>query len=185
MLKTVRLYGHLGKTFGKTFKFDVKTPAEAVAALKATVPGFTEYMIQHSAPGYHVFTGKTNLGAEQLAYPAENVIKIVPVVSGAGGNGGFLQTILGIVLIVVGVWFNQPWLINIGISLTLGGIAQMLFAPPKPTAPEDRERSENKPSYAFDGPVNTSQQGNVVPVGYGRMIIGGQVITAGMYVESI
>lgn len=186
MLKTVKLYGHLGKTFGKTFSFDVKTPAEALAALKATVPGFTEYMLKHSEPGYHVFTGKVNLGTEQLAYPAENIIKIVPAITGAGK--GIFQIILGVVLIAVGYFFPGPWtpyLYKIGAGLIIGGIAQILFAPPVPNAPEERERPDNKPSYSFDGPVNTAQQGNVVPVGYGEMIIGGQVITAGLYVESL
>jgi predicted phage tail protein len=54
MLKTVRLYGHLARKFGREFKFHVTSPSEAVAALKATVPGFEAYMISHSAPGYHV-----------------------------------------------------------------------------------------------------------------------------------
>ena len=39
-MKTIRLYGELGKRFGREFKLDVQSPAEAVRALRVIVPGF-------------------------------------------------------------------------------------------------------------------------------------------------
>jgi predicted phage tail protein len=33
-------------------------------------------------------------------------------------------------------------------------------------------------SYLFNGPVNTTEQGNPVPVLYGRLIVGSQVVSA-------
>ena len=184
MLRTVRLYGVLAKKFGRQFKFDVNSPKEAVAALRATVPGFEAHLLEHSEPGYHVFTGKENIGVDQLHHPTNQDIRIVPAITGAK-EGGVLQTILGIVLVVVGVWFMQPNITALGVSLIVGGVAQMLFAPPKPKQASERENPNNRPSYSFDGAVNTSQQGNPVPVGYGRLIVGSQVISAGMYVSSI
>lgn len=44
-----------------------------------------------------------------------------------------------------------------------------------------KDSAENKPSYNFNGAVNTTAQGNPVPLGYGRMIIGSAVISAGIY----
>lgn len=46
-----------------------------------------------------------------------------------------------------------------------------------------RQDPDNKPSYAFGGPVNTTAQGNPVPIGYGQREIGGAVISAGIYTE--
>lgn len=189
MLRTVRLYGALAKKFGREFKYDVNSPREAVAALKATVPGFEAHMIEHSAPGYHVFTGKKNIGVNELTHPTNQVIRIVPAIVGSK-KSGVLQTILGIVLVVVGVFTTifgdySGSVIQLGVSLIIGGVAQMLFAPPKPKNAGEREDPNNRPSYSFDGPVNTAQQGNCVPVGYGRLIVGSQVISAGMYVESL
>jgi predicted phage tail protein len=189
MLRTVRLYGALAKKFGREFKYDVNSPQEAVAALKATVPGFEAHLIEHSEPGYHVFTGKENIGVDQLAHPTNQVIRIVPAIVGAK-KSGTLQTILGIVLVVVGVFTTifgdySGSVIQLGVSLIIGGVAQMLFAPPKPKTAGEREAPNNRPSYSFGGPVNTAQQGNCVPVGYGRLIVGSQVISAGMYVESL
>ncbi|HHH1307693.1 TPA: tail assembly protein, partial [Yersinia enterocolitica] len=37
--------------------------------------------------------------------------------------------------------------------------------------------------YAFGGPVNTVAQGNPIPIGYGERIIGGAIISAGIYTE--
>jgi predicted phage tail protein len=44
---------------------------------------------------------------------------------------------------------------------------------------------ENKPSFLFDGPVNTIAQGHPVPVGYGEMYVGSAVISAGIVTEEI
>ncbi|MDP1619716.1 tail assembly protein [Sulfuriferula sp.] len=182
MLKTVRLYGHLARQFGREFKFHVASPAEAVAALKATVPGFEAYMIAHSAPGYHLFTGRQNIGQQQLAHPTGDIIRIVPAIAGA--KQGVLQTVLGVVLLAIAYIFpvTAPYLGPAGISLILGGISQMLFAPHKS---DGNAKPNNLPSYAFNGAVNTAQQGNPVAIGYGRMVVGSQVIAAGLYVESL
>jgi predicted phage tail protein len=137
-------------------------------------------MISHSAPGYHVFTGKQNISEQQLSHPTGDIIRIVPAIAGA--KQGVLQTILGVVLIVVGVLYGVQQFVQLGAALVLGGISQMLFAPHKSDGPA---KPDNLPSYAFNGAVNTAQQGNPVPIGYGRMVVGSQVIAAGLYVESI
>lgn len=178
-MREVRLYGHLGRRFGRVFRFDVQSPAEAIRALRANLEGFEAYLFEHSAPGYHVFVGRRNIGKEDLSVESEDAaIRIVPVVAGAGH--GVFQTILGAVLVVVGVFFEQPWLVNIGASMVVGGIAQMLIRPPGPATP-----ANNQPSYCFNGPVNTTAQGNPVPICYGAMIVGSQVVSAGLSVEQI
>jgi predicted phage tail protein len=196
---TVLLYGHLGKRFGRRHRYEVRSPAEAVRALCATIPGFRVYLAEHSAPGYRVLVGTESRDLETLAYPAREAIKIVPVTAGAGrglgsvilgaalfmisGPGGWLANTLymeaGVSLVTagaIGVMAGQ-----IGVSLMLGGVSQMLA--PQPKTPGAPDRPENKPSYAFDGAVNTAAQGNPVPVCYGRLIVGSQVISAGMVAE--
>jgi predicted phage tail protein len=176
---SVLLYGHLGKRFGRRHAYDVRSPAEAVRALCATIPGFRAYMLAHSRPGYRVLVGKDPRDLDTLALPADEAIKIVPVTAGAGSGIG--NVILGVTLITIGVMTGMPIITNIGVSLTLNGVAQMLSPQPKTQGAPDRP--ENKPSYAFDGAVNTAAQGNPVPVCYGRLIVGSQVISAGMVAE--
>lgn len=185
-MREVRLYGALGKRFGRSFNLDVSSPREAIAALRANLDGFEAYMYQNSAPGYHVFVGKNNVGEDNLhVNSSRGVIKIVPVIAGAK-KGGLFQTILGAILIAasliipVGPW--TPYMQKIGIAMVVGGVMQMIFAPPKL---ENLEDAENTPSYAFNGPVNTVAQGNPVPICYGRMIVGSQVVSAGFSSEDI
>ena len=59
-----------------------------------------------------------------------------------------------------------------GASLMLGGVAQML-APPI-----DSDTEDNEQSYLFDGAVNSAKQGTPIPILYGRLTVGGAVISA-------
>lgn len=178
---TVKLYGHLGKKFGRIHRFDIKTPAEAIRALKANFSEFGQYLIEHSAPGYRIVTDLGPRSVEQLAEPGGKSIKIVPVVAGAKA-AGLGQIIEGAVLVAVGYFTGFAPIAQIGIAMMIGGASQMLFGPPSQPGPNN---TKNNPSYAFSGPVNTTAQGNPVPVCYGRMMVGSQVISGGMYAAPI
>jgi predicted phage tail protein len=53
--------------------------------------------------------------------------------------------------------------LNLGLvaSMALGGVVQMLS--PQVSGLRMRQEPDNKPSYAFGGPVNTTASGNPVP----------------------
>ena len=181
-MKEIRLYGELGKKFGKSFILDVKNVREALIALKVVVKGFSQYMAKHSKDNFHVFIDKQDIDETEINYPVgtREIIKIVPAI---GGSGGFFKIIVGAILTAV-LW-NTPYA-SIGISMMLGGVSEILFAPPKPNTSTQREKQvENKPSYVFDGPVNTTAQGHCVPVAYGQLRVGSQVISAGLYAEAL
>lgn len=201
-MKTVMLYGFLGRKFGRVHRYDVKTPAEAVRALSVTLKGFRKTLVDGGA--YRVLIGgKQELERAQLRDPSSDreTIRLVPVVSGAGRGLG--QIILGAAIIGAAFFTGGASIaaggfmsagitttfwggiaVGIGSSLVLGGVSQMLFSPKQTSGTVDR--AENKPSYTFDGAVNTAAQGNPVPVFYGGpLIIGSQVISAGLSVEQI
>lgn len=181
-MREVRLYGELGRRFGRVHHFAIKNAAEAVRALRANFPGFEREFLA-IAERYRIIVGRTRLSeARELLDPSgdREVIRIIPVVAGAK-RAGVLQTIIGIFVIAVGVFVPGPWspyLINAGLALTLGGVIQMLTPVPKLKAGEDK--TKNNASYVFSGPINVAAQGNPVPVGYGRLIIGSAVISAGL-----
>ncbi|MDR0701334.1 MAG: hypothetical protein LBF61_02825 [Azoarcus sp.] len=177
---TVLLYGALRKKFGKYHRFAIRTPAEAIRALSANFPEFKQHLIEHSTPGYHVLTGRESRDVHTLAHPADEVIRIVPAVAGA--KNGVLQTIIGVVLIVASYWTGGSTF-NVGMAMLIGGITTMLSKPPKTKGPA--ERPDNLPSYGFDGPTNTTAQGNPVPICYGRGRIGSQVVSAGFSTVAI
>lgn len=187
-LTTVKLYGRFGVTFGRSFRLAVSTPAEALRALAAQLPGFEQYLTEakDKGMGFAVFIGKDNLKEDQLDTPAgHREIRFAPVLLGSKKNGVF-NIILGVVLIVIGVIGNiyGGWgtpFIQAGIGMIIGGVAQMLAPTPKGNGAGDRP--ENRPSYSFNGPINTQAQGNPVPVAYGEVICGSAVISAGITSE--
>lgn len=192
----VLLYGHLGARFGRVHRYDARTPGEAVRALCATLPGFRQALIEGGA--YRVLRGgREALGADDLRTPhsERDTLRIVPVVAGAGKGLGSI--LLGAALVGLSLWMppvgfgaagsftatiGNSVMRSIGTSLIFGGVSQALASTPKS---QQVEAVSNKPSYAFDGAVNTAAQGNPVPVCYGRLIVGSQVISAGLSVEQI
>lgn len=187
-LRTVRLYGTLVGRFGREFKVVAGSAAEAVDALCYLLPGFKQFLATAHGRGmkFAVFYDRQNLSEEQLKDPpGDAVIRIAPVLTGSKRNG-VLQTILGVVLIVVGVIGNiyGGWgtpFIQAGIGMVVGGVAQMLA--PSPKGQNGREDPGNQPSYAFSGPVNTQAQGHPVPAAYGQTWTGSAVISAGIFAE--
>lgn len=203
-MKNILLLGELGKRFGRDFRLDVKTPAEAIRALCANFPEFERFVgdSHKRNVAYRVLVGKQNITAEQLHDPAgAQEIKIVPVIAGAGGGVGTF--IIGAALIVASFYIpGSIFAINaalatgisvttmasaaffVGVALTLSGATQMI-SPTNSSASDPSERPENQPSYVFNGAVNTTAQGQPVPVGYGRLKVGSAVISAGITVEEI
>ena len=195
-MATIILLGELGRQFCRRHKMVVASAAEAVRALSANFPTFERELVSSGerGVGYKVLVGRDELNLERLHEPSgQQRITIAPVISGAGGNG-LGQIILGAALIAVAWWNPMGWaaagsflsqatLYSVGTSMILGGVAQMIAPTPKSSDPS--ERPENKPSYAFNGAVNTTAQGQPVPVGYGRLIVGSAVISAGIDVDEV
>ena len=187
MLKTIKLYGVLGKKFGKEFKLAVESTREAVKALSVQVPGFEQFMLTAHEHGmaFAIFQDDENIGENQIDFDTgAEVIKIVPRVLGAGGDNGILQVVLGVAMIVVGYFTfcattaYGAALIGAGIGMTVGGIAQMLM--PKVSA-QDQNQDGNKSNFGFGGAVTTIAQGNPVPILYGQREVGGFIVNAGQY----
>lgn len=191
-LREVRLYGHLGRTFGRLHKLAVLTAAEAVQALCVVVPGFERaFLGEDGRSRYHVFVGRgqrrTALALEQATDPvgAAETIRIVPVVAGAKSGG--LSIILGAALMYFAPWVGGVEFgfgaaagsvtMVVGKALILGGITQLL-SPQQQSGASTTD--QNTPSYNFDGPVNTVQEGLPVPVAYGRVFVGSVVVSSGI-----
>jgi predicted phage tail protein len=192
----VHLHGHLADEFGHFFDLDVHSPAEAVRALCANFQDFSGYLIRNNLPGYYVRVSDGYRDGPQIRnLSGREPIHFIPVVAGGGDGKGLLSIVAGVALIAfsgpIAGAFGSAGLTAVtgarvgafGLALSLGGVSQLLFRPPKPAKPN--ERPENKPSFIFDGPVNTIAAGHPVPVGYGELIVGSAVISAGIITEDI
>ncbi|WP_321866766.1 tail assembly protein [Paraburkholderia tropica] len=187
-VRTIRLYGTLGAQFGRVHRLSVSSTAEAVRAMCVILPGFERFMMTAKDNGltFAVFNGRRNLAEGDLDHPVgDDDIRIAPVIIGSK-NGGVFQTILGAVLVVVGAvatYFGGGigvGLMKVGAVMMLGGIVQMLSPQATTTSSSSGDSSA---SYYFSGAVNSSAQGDPVPLAYGRMRVGSKVISAGIYTE--
>ena len=211
MLRKVKVYGHLAEHLGQsTFEALARTPAEAMRFLLCNFPELRGLM----RDGYYkVAVGRNDLQLvdhpEQLSYPVGQTddIRIIPVVSGAGGGAG--KILLGAALIAVAIAAPGVGLFGggaagfgvvagatgtaatlaaaggtIGLALVLGGTAQLLS--PTPQVPDfDGDPRNNADNFSFSGVQNVSREGVPVPVAYGEVITGSVVISAGLNVEEI
>lgn len=193
-IRTIRLYGSLGAKFGRVHRMAVNSAAEAIHALGIVIPGFTTELVGSKQRGvaYATFVGTRNISqAEEFQLPpGSDDIRIAPVLMGSK-RGGLFQTLVGAALLAAAVWnplgLTATSLVTtktigiMGAALFFGGVTQMLS--PQQQGLSTKDSPDNGASYNFNGPVNTEAQGNPVPVLYGRMIVGGAVISAGIYAE--
>jgi predicted phage tail protein len=187
-MKTIRLYGDMGQRFGREFHLDVASPAEAIRALCAVIDGFEAYLHKHAKDYYKVFVGNRN-ACDAIPAPCSDreIIRIAPCISGAKSVG---RVIIGAALIalsfinpIAGTMF-ATFLMSTGISLVLGGVMEMLS--PQPRVEKGAgDDADNRASSNFNGPVNTTAQGNPVPLAYGTLMVGSAVISAGIISENM
>lgn len=182
-MTTIKLSGPLMRRFGRVHRraIDSGTVKEVFSALRATITGFEDEVKRLDSLGmrFAIFRNGKNIGLKDLERTGSQEIRIVPVVAGSK-RGGVLQTILGAVMIVAGVFlsatpFGAP-LIGAGIGLVAGGVIQMLS--PQAKGLSQSAAPENLPSYAFGSAKNTTASGNPVPICIGERRWGGAIISA-------
>ena len=190
-MRTIKLGGVLGKKFGKQFTLDVHSFRDAMAALCMMKPGFEKYLRTAEERGlvFAVFVDERNLGEHELDLVGSDNgdIRIQPIVQGSK-QAGMFQTLLGVVLIVAGLFTGGTTstlgmgLLAAGAAVGLGGVVQMLSPTTKASA-ESKNDDGNNPSYGFGGAVTTIAQGNPYPLLYGEREIGGAVESGGVYTQ--
>ena len=212
MLREIRVYGELAKFMGvRSFMAEARDVAEAVRYLLVNFAGLEAHMGQHD---YRILVGGYSIGEEEISHPiGQNVIRIIPVVAGAGGGVG--KIIAGVAIVALSLLFAPAGAlagtfftlgaqavtagVGIGIGLVLGGTSQLLtpvprIAPPSMTSsgaasysPSTTRETEMDPqkSYSFSGIQNTSVQGTPVPIIYGETVVGSVVISANVSTQEV
>jgi len=190
----IKLSGSMAQRFGRTHRRALSSASEVFRALSSTVDGFEDYLREARARGldFVIFRDRRNIGQEEFSLigPGDE-LRVIPVIRGSK-RAGIFQAVLGAALIAGGIalgpagagLIGKGVALNValvGASMALGGVVQLLS--PQVAGMRVRQDPDNKPSYAFGGPVNTTASGNPVPLLYGQREIGGAVISAGIYAE--
>ena len=199
MLRKLKLYGELAQFIGhKEFEVKVNSISQAISFLICNFPKSEAYIAERS---YKVLVGDYEIGEDELAHPiGQSDLHFVPVIAGAGGRTG--RFILGAALIGVGIvsggtgfalnatqgvgFFGGSLAAtagNIGVVLTLSGVADLLT--PVPKTPDFSSEQDPRLSFKFSGLQNTSRAGTPVPIVYGEIFTGSVVISAGVDTEQV
>jgi len=205
-LVQVKLHGHLGKAVKKSkWSLAIKSAAEAMNAINSLTNNKLKKRLikdHRNNVKYNVLINgrdfehdgpvdpyiPESVSNSELCIKGDYIdtIDIIPVIEGAGDGANIFTMILAVILIVIGALIiiktgNTELgyaLIMAGLGLLAAGIANMLAKPPRPG-----EVAASVGSYMFNGPQNTSEEGNPVPVGYGRLLVGSQIIAASYDVD--
>ncbi|EBM7745671.1 tail assembly protein [Salmonella enterica] len=197
----VQLGGAMAKHFGRHWHLKVRNTKQAIDLIEANRPGFKAWIKRNmnTYDKYHIqITNKQghkwsmDETEYQMMGESDNIsrIRITPVLRGSGGSGfGWFQTLVGAAMVVVGAFTSvvtggaASALVAGGLSLMMGGIS-MLLSPQ--AANSSVRQADNTESFYFDGPQNTTNQGNPVQLIYGEeVLVGSQVVSSSITIDQI
>ena len=182
MQQVVRLLGDLGERYGaEHMYYNLRTPADAIKLLCLNSPEFQEELThahEHGV-GYRLIQAGADLDVEDLHLPfGSKDLILVPVVAGSGGVG---KVIAGVALITAALFIPGAQVLGfagfnaalagttgaiiagagtalgaIGVSLVLGGVAEILS--PQPTIPKlGNNRLGSGEASSTDGPQGVTR----------------------------
>ncbi len=183
MIRDIILYGEARKLFGKKYRLDVESPAEAIKALSMMVDGFREWLLKNKDEKFVVTVNGKSIEESMLTARGEGDITIRVASIRARKGGGAFGIIAGLALLAFTWWNPFTWayktqlaLYAVGAGLVLSGAAMMLSPQLKPS--DDKDDGKLK-SHTF-GIQQNSGQGDPVPVVYGEILAKPVVISSGI-----
>ena len=196
-MTNVYLYGELRNKFGYEFQFSIDSAKEALLAINANRKGFLDEIKRLAAKNifYRIVIDDSVVEnpKELEVTSAPKEIHIVPVIWGAGKNGmaigmivvglalaavsGGLGAGLAIKAFTTGALKGAAFFVSsLGLGIAMQGVMSLLFPPPKPDF--NQEVQAGGKSYLFGAKPSNTSQGQAIPVGYGRLMIGSSQISS-------
>lgn len=189
----LRGYGLLEPLAPWPVDLDARSPRDAIHGLSSQLPKLRRAIVDGR---WHVIRDGECLDLDMLDLPAGSEIHIVPEAYGESGGNTATYAMIGIGIVLVGASLFVPGstalvaagysagfataagyaataAFSIGLSLALTGVSQLLS--PDPSAKDEGATG----STLMGGQVNTTSVDTVVPVAFGRIMVGSVVTSAG------
>jgi len=178
-MQKVVLVGDLAQ-FGEVWHTECKDIASIFKLISCQTPGFRKYLIDADEAGLDVEIVK---GGELLVDPREILMQIgsediVITLCPSGGKSKFLRIVFAVALYFTPLGPFTAIAQGIAINLGLSVISEMLAPGPETQQQRNQIDGEEVGDRLFNGPVNVSKNGTVIPLLYGELIVGGAAISA-------
>ena len=180
---SISIEGRAGKMLGPQWKLHVATVGEAIKAIRANAGDVFQRALG-SSKGYVLVADGVPLESSGCFFKKiKKSLLVIPVLAGADVTAWYAVFSAILKIGIVGGSYAAAGVIATivivaAVALIIYGIyslVSMLLA-----GDEEAEGGPGTTSYVFSGPENVAQQGQVVPVGYGRLLAGSKVISVGL-----
>ena len=153
----INLYGLLAEEFGHSFSMEIEQARDVFDAIDANRNGFKKRIFDLGSSGFHY---SVIVNGKKIENPKEESIKnkaqtmdLVPILNGDGAIAASIAMVV--------------------VSTAL----QIILAPDPPEPPEIKASAASlEKSFTFSSVENRAAQGTPVPVCYGELIVGSEVI---------
>jgi predicted phage tail protein len=188
MMRNVYLQGELGEQFGSVFRMNAANYTEIFKCINANKPDFLAYVREchENNIDFAVETAGEQEGDDNLLTPLKEgdvTIAIIPAGS-KSAFGKILAAIAIIAMIYFGTYFGTEaaslagvgssigglTAVSVALNLAMAGISQMM-------APDPSVDGEGPENYAFNGNAQNIQEGDPIPILYGRLRVPGRPIS--------
>ena len=176
---SVSIEGRAGQALGPKWKLHVGTVGEALRALRANAGSVFEKALGLSKGYVLVIDGVPAESSGCFLKKIKKSLCFIPVL--AGGFVTFWYAVFSQVLLIApglsyaAAAFIATVVVVVAVALIAYGIYSLVTLLTADDGPDGEGEGTN--SFAFRGPENVSEQGQVVPVGYGRLMSGSRVIS--------
>lgn len=192
-MKEIILHGILAKEFGHSFKMQISKPKHCLKALNANLDNFINRINDLASQGFHYTIIVDNKKIQDIKeLEIQNNFKridLVPLIVGSGAVvGGIILTGLASLggagaagamtaFLATGLGSFVATMVG-GLVLTAVtmGLQMLLQSDSDDVEASKSTTSAIKESYDFSNKANVANQGSVIPIGYGRLKVGSQVI---------
>jgi len=195
-MTNIIIHGLLGKIYGNSHKLKVRRMSEIIPAINANNPGFKNAILSYFKSDMdYCFIDPQNPEKKYqkpedfLQQQPPKEIHIVPSVVGSGpaafilagiaaaGTGVAAASVLGAGL--------SGFLVSLGVSLILQGVSMLLFPLPETAKEQKAESKIDTSSYIFSTTKNNAVQGFPIPLIYGEIKIGSNIISTNVVSEDM
>ena len=184
----IRLHGILAKEFGEFFSFKLGKAKDVIRAIDANKKNFIKRINDLGKQGFNytlVVDGKKVSDLSEIEIKKEHSnIEIVPMIAGSGVDPVSIGLVILKAVGAVAATATATGAVGFAafavgtIALTAVSVGLQLLLAPKPDAgpPISATTKAFNESFNFSNKANVATQGTPVPVGYGRLKVGSQVV---------